>query len=509
MHYSPEQPVIDLQPSLLRLVGITKRFGGVTALDGVELDMQAGQVLGLLGANGSGKSTLSRIIAGELAPDSGEVAVQGSPVVRSSIQAAASHGIVIAHQHPSLPPDLPVWEAMFLGAEYTRAGFVDRSASRRKASAWLQQLGGGVAVDARCGELSAAARQMVEIARALSRQPRLLILDEPTAALAAAEVKRLFACVRSLARGGTGVIFISHRLAEVEALCDAVLVLRNGCRVGSWSLAGALDEARILTLMTGDPPATIASPVARSTGEIVLAVRALQAPPAVRGAEIELRTGEVLGLSGLQGQGQEELLEVLAGLRRPTAGEIRFRGQPIRARLPRDMIGRGICLVPNDRHRQGLFMGQTVGDNLGYVQVALGRAPWRLPRAALQRFARQMIDRLQIKTSGPGQPVGGLSGGNQQKIVVGKWLGCNLSVLLLSDPTKGVDIRARSEIYAALRTLAAQGCAVLVFASDMQELLQHCDRILVMCEGRVVDSLLGEAMSESRIMAASFGKIAA
>ena len=318
-----------------------------------------------------------------------------------------------------------------------------------------------------------------------------------------------FGCVRSLANSGTGVIFISHRLAEVEALCHAVLVLRNGRSVGTWSLAGALDEARILTLMTGDVATTLPSPVVRSTGEILLAVRALQAPPAVRGAEFELRTGEVLGLSGLQGQGQEELLEVLAGLRRPTAGEIHFRGKLIRARLPRDMIRRGICLVPNDRHRQGLFMGQTVGDNLGYVQVALARAPWRLPRAALQRFTHQMIARLRIKASGPDQPVSGLSGGNQQKVVVGKWLGCNPSVLLLSDPTKGVDIHARNEIYAALRKLAAQGCAILVFASDTQELLQHCDRILVMWEGRVVDSLGGAAMCESRIVAASFGKIAA
>ena len=188
MHSSPEQPGakhLGVNPSLLmlRLVGITKRFGGITALDGIDLDMQAGQILGLLGANGSGKSTLSRIIAGELAPDSGEIAVQGLPVLRSSIQAAASRGIVIAHQHPSLPPDLPVWEAMFLGAEHTRAGFVDRGASRRQATAYLQKLGGGVAVDARCGDLAAAARQMVEIARALSRQPRLLILDEPTSAL--------------------------------------------------------------------------------------------------------------------------------------------------------------------------------------------------------------------------------------------------------------------------------------------------------------------------------------
>jgi ABC-type sugar transport system ATPase subunit len=398
---------------------------------------------------------------------------------------------------------------MFLGAEHcTPGGFVSRRTSRRRALEVLARLGGGLDPEAACGSLGAAGQQIVEIARALSRQPRLLILDEPTAALTAAEVERLFACVRRLAAAGTGIIFISHRLAEVEAICDTILVLRNGRRVGSWSTSGRLDEARILELMTGDSAARLATHTRAAPGEPVLTVRDLRDGTILRGVGLELRRGEILGLSGLQGQGQEELLEVLAGLRRPTGGDILHQGQAVRARIPRDMIRRGICFVPNDRHRQGLFMRQCVGENLAFVQVALDRSPWRLRRTALREFAERIIKRLRIKTTGPAQPVSGLSGGNQQKIVIGKWLGSEPEVLLLSDPTKGVDIRARSEIYATLDGLAAHGSAVLVFASDTQELLQHCDRILVMYEGRVVDSLAGEAMCEDRIMAASFGRAA-
>ncbi len=228
----------------------------------------------------------------------------------------------------------------------------------------------------------------------------------------------------------------------------------------------------------------------------------------VRGVDLELRRGEIVGLAGLQGQGQEELLEAVAGFRRLSSGAILHRGERVVPRLPLDMIRRGVCLVPNDRHRQGLFMTETVGENLGFVRVCLARRPWRLPLVELRAFAAEAIRRLLIKSDGPGQSISTLSGGNQQKVVIGKWLAVQISVLLLSDPTKGVDVHARSEIYAALGDLAAQGSAVLVFASDVQELLAHCDRILVMYEGRIVETLVGGAMSEERVMAAAFGKAA-
>ena len=494
--------------SLLAAHGVTKRFGGVTALDGVELEAQPGRTLGLLGANGSGKSTLSKIIAGEIRPDAGRIVLGGQEVRLASPQDAAARGIVIAHQHPNLAPDLLVWENLFLGAEHCGpAGFVNRRASRRAARALLEELGAPIDVEQPAGMLSAAGQQMVEIARALSRKPRLLILDEPTAALATAEVARLFAAVRRLTGSGVGVIFISHRLQEVEDVCDAILVLRNGRDVGRWDTSGRLDERRILELMTGDPEAVLRLPARREIGEPVLRLQELRAGK-VRGANLEIRHGEIVGLAGLQGQGQEELLEVVAGFRHLEGGAIRHRGEDVWPRLPRDMIGRGICFVPNDRQRQGLFMDGSVGENLGYVRLSLDRRPWRLPRAELRAFAERAIRRLLIRTEGPGQAVATLSGGNQQKVVIGKWLAAGIDVLLLSDPTKGVDVHARSEIYATLGELAAQGSAILVFASDVQELLAHCDRILVMYEGRIVDELAGNAMSEQRVMAAAFGTAA-
>jgi ABC-type sugar transport system ATPase subunit len=495
--------------SLLAAQGISKSFGGVVALDTVDMEAEAGHVVGLLGANGSGKSTLSRIIAGETRPDDGRLLLDGHEIVHATPHEAGQRGIVMAHQHPSLAPDLPVWENVFLGAERSRwGGFINRRASRTQARTVLDELGAQFDVDQPAGMLTAAGQQCVEIARALTRHPRLLILDEPTAALAAAEVARLFSTVRRLTASSTGVIFISHRLQEVEEICDRIIVLRNGTRAGTMQIDGALDERRILELMVGDLETVPRPTVTRKLGETVLLLDGLRSGTAVRGVNLEIRRGEIVGLAGLQGQGQEELLEAVAGFRRIDGGAILHRGENIRPRLPRDMIRRGISLVPNDRQRQGLFIDQTVGENLGYVRVALDRRPWRLPAAALRELAANAIRNLMIKTDGPAQPVSTLSGGNQQKVVIGKWLAAPIDVLLLSDPTKGVDIHARSEIYAKLAELAADGAAILVFASDVQELLSHCDRILVMYEGRVSEELAGPAMNEQRVMAAAFGRAA-
>jgi ribose transport system ATP-binding protein len=495
--------------TLLVARGITKAFGGVVALDGVDVEAPAGRILGLLGANGSGKSTLCRVIAGEVMPDAGTLLLDGAPAAHASPQDAARLGIVIAHQHPSLAPDLPVWENMFLGSEVCGAGgFVNRRAGRQAARAMLAELGVAIDVDQPAAFLSAAQQQLLEIGRALSRDPRVLILDEPTAALSPALVAKLFARVKALAARGTAIIFISHRLQEVEEICDSLVVLRNGQRVGSWDTSGRLDEARIIDLLTGDAEAVVQSSAARSPGDVVLQLRDLRAGSAVRGVDLDLRRGEIVGIAGLQGHGQEELLDAIAGFRPIDSGTIAHCGTRVSPRIPRDMIRRGICLVPNDRHRQGLFMEQTVGENLGSVLVALFTRPWRLPKRALRDFVPAVIQRLMIKTQGGAQSVTTLSGGNQQKVVIGKWLARPVDVLLLSDPTKGVDIHARSEIYAQLGALAAAGSSALVYASDIHELLLHCDRILVMYEGRVMETLAGSAMTEQRVLAASFGRAA-
>jgi ribose transport system ATP-binding protein len=508
--------------SLLVAKDLTKRYGGVSALDGASLTLNPGEVLGLLGANGSGKSTLSSILAGDRLPDEGSIETNGAPLRLGSPRSARAAGIAIAHQHPGLAPDLPVWENVFLGAELCRGGrFLDQARTRERATRLLESLRPGWNVEVSAGSLGAADQQLVEIARALALEPRILILDEPTAALAAAEVDSLMRVVRGMTSRGTAVVFISHRMAEIEALCDRVMVLCNGRPVGELGVRGRLDEARVLELMGGG---TLAAQVPDGQGDragrraapgasVALGVSGLRAGARLRGVDFELKRGEILGIAGLQGHGQEELLDALAGFRVPDGGELRLDGRTgtrtIVPRSPRQMIAAGVCLVPNDRHRQGLWLDHPVEFNLAQVRVNFEASPWRLRRAPIRRFVDDVVARLRIKTSDVRQPVRDLSGGNQQKVVIGRWLDRQVDVLLLSDPTKGVDVIARREIYETIDALAQAGTAVLVYASDTEELLAVCDRLIVMYEGRIVAELEGDEMNEARVTSALFGRSAA
>ncbi|MGH6990492.1 MAG: ATP-binding cassette domain-containing protein, partial [Stellaceae bacterium] len=330
--------------SILLARGIVKRFGGVVALNGAELALSAGRVVGLLGANGSGKSTLSAILAGEATPDEGELLLDGKPIVHASPRAARGRGIVIAHQHSSLAPDLPVWENLFLGVERRdRFGLIDRRRSRTVAAEALARLTPGFDIERFAAELSPAEQQIVEITRAMLRSPRILILDEPTASLSRAEVDRLFVEIRRVTAEGVATIFISHRMPEVESICDDVVVLRNGQTVGSWPVGATFDHDRVLSLMTGEVGVAARVRPTRAIGSVVLDATDLAVTPGREGASFTLKRGEIVGLAGLQGQGQEEILEALAGWRHIIAGQLKIDGALLSPRRPRDMIRRGVC----------------------------------------------------------------------------------------------------------------------------------------------------------------------
>jgi ribose transport system ATP-binding protein len=464
---------------------ITKRYGGVVALDAVSVELNAGEVLGLLGANGSGKSTLSSIIAGDNWPDEGEIRLNGVELATGSSRAARAAGIAIAHQHPGLAPDLPVWENVYMGAEICSAGrFINRATARQQARVLLESLRPDWDVDGTTGTLTAADQQLVEIAKALALEPRVLILDEPTAALATAEVDNLMRVIRTLTAGGASIVFISHRMAEIEALCDRVVVLCNGRFSGELAVNDRIDETQVLAWMGGAGGGASAAHVhetrvpeksarrtrfaANDARRVALRARGLQAGARLRGVDLDVKRGEILGIAGLQGHGQEELLDALAGYKRLDEGEVELDGESVVPRSPRQMIEAGVCLVPNDRHRQGLWLDQSVEFNLVQAGVNFESRAWKLPRLSMKRFVDEVVARLRVKTSDARQPVRALSGGNQQKIVIGRWLNerIKVGVLLLSDPTKGVDVIARKEIYEAVGSLAEAGAAVIVYASD-------------------------------------------
>ncbi|MEU5979907.1 sugar ABC transporter ATP-binding protein [Streptomyces sp. NPDC047315] len=493
----------DAPRELLRVEGVRKEFPGVVALDGVDFDLRAGEVHVLLGENGAGKSTLIKVLSGAHRPDSGRVLLDGAEVHVQGARHAERLGIATIHQEFTLVPELSVAENVFLGRQPRRFGLVDRRRMEADAAALLRRVGVDVPPRTKVKDLGIARLQMVEIAKALSLDARVLIMDEPTAVLTSDEVERLFAIVRSLRAEGVGVVFITHHLEEIAALGDRVTVLRDGRSVGR--VPASATEEELVRLMVGRDIAQQYPRRYDGAGEVLLRVAGLTRRGAFRDVGFEVRAGEVVGLAGLVGAGRTEVARAVFGADPYDGGTVEVAG----ARVPRhDVVASmaaGIGLVPEDRKGQGLVLDASVADNLALVTLRSATRAGLVDRAALRAAADRIAGRLGVRMAGLDQSVRTLSGGNQQKVVIGKWLLGEVRVLILDEPTRGIDVGAKVEIYRLVNDLTDAGHAVLMISSDLPEVLGMSDRVLVMSEGRIAGELASHEATQDAVMALAVG----
>ncbi len=483
---------------LLRTEGLGRSFGGVRALDGVDLAIAEGEVHALCGENGSGKSTLIRILCGALRPSDGRVWWRGEPLPEGVHRCEAA-GIAAIHQEPVSFPDLDAVDNVFLGWEPRRGPLLDRAAMVRRAREALRELGEDLPLGTPVGELPMAQRQMVGLARALVRECRLLILDEPTAALSARETEALFRTIRRLRERGASILYVSHRLDEVFALADRITVLRDGRLVDTLPAADT-DHAGLIRRMVGRDVPEGSGGHTQAAGKPVLTVERASVEGAFEDVSLEVRSGEVVGLAGLVGAGRTELLEAVYGLRRIRSGRVLVDGRPLKPGCVRAALRAGVALVPEDRHRQGLIPVWPVAWNVSMASLsAVSRLGW-ISGPSERGRAETMAGLLRIKCADVDAPAASLSGGNQQKVVLARGLCLEPKVLLLDEPTRGVDVGAKHEVHQLVRKLADEGAAVLAASSDMPELLALCDRIVALRGGRVSGELQRERFSEQALL---------
>ena len=492
----PDQP-----PPLLAMRQIGKRFAGVRALSGVSLEVRAGEVHGICGENGAGKSTLMKIISGVLAPDEGVIEFEGRPVRLDSPQQARSLGIVMIHQELNLVPQLTVAENIWLAREPCRGPFVDRARQREGARACLARLGAGIDPEARVATLPIAQQQMVEIAKALSMQARLLIMDEPTSSLDEADSQRLLAVVAELQRDGVAVLYISHRFDELARIAGHVTVLRDGCHVRTMRWAETtLPE--VVALMVGRTlDQQFPAPTRVPGDEPLLQVRGLRREGVFGPVDFEVRRGEILGFAGLIGAGRTEVARALFGADTADGGDVRVAGQPVSISSPIDAIRAGLAYLPEDRKAHGLALQMGVGSNISIASLGrLSRRGGFIDFARERSLVAGSIRRLAIRAASPEQPARQLSGGNQQKVVLAKWLARTARVLLFDEPTRGVDVGAKQALYVLMDELAAQGVGVVLISSELPEILGLCDRIAVFRDGNIAATLAARATTQEEIM---------
>jgi len=499
-------PAMASAPPRVELRGISKRFGATAALTDVSMDLRAGEIHALVGENGAGKSTLVKILAGVHAPDAGTILLDGVETQIADPTAARAHRVAVVHQEPRLFPDLSVAENVFLANPPTgRLGEISWREMRRAAAALFTQLDVRLDVGAPVRGLSMADQQLIEIAKALSLDARVLILDEPTASLSAHEVERLFTIVRRTRDSGVAVLFVSHRLDEVFRLSDRATVFRDGRHVIT-AATRDLTTADLVRHMVGRA-VTLFPKGEAAIGEVLLEVRGLTRAGEFRDVSFTVRVGEILGLAGLVGAGRTEIARVLFGISRPSGGEVRLDGRPVHLATPSAALRAGIAYVPEDRHLDGLVLDFSIADN-----ITLPILPRLFPRLFVRRstersLAKGYTDQLQVRMTGVDQLVQALSGGNQQKVVIAKWLATKPRVLILDEPTRGVDIGAKVEVHRIMSDLAASGLGIILISSELPEILAMSDRILVLHEGRITAEIARADATEERVMFAATGQL--
>jgi len=489
-----------MSAALLEVRRLSKSFPGVRALKGVNLSLARGEVLAVIGENGAGKSTLMKILAGVQRADSGEVFIDGKPVEIRSVHDALALGVALIHQELNLADNLDVAANIFLGREILRGGLIDSARLRREARRYLDDVGLNVSPATLVSALTIGHQQLVEIAKALSVNARVLIMDEPTSSLSGHEAENLFKVIRDLRARGVSVVYISHRLGEVRELADRVTVLRDGENAGELA-RGEIDHARMVKLMVGRDLSQFYPHEPHTPGESVLEVSALRtvAHPQ-KPLSFRVCAGEIVGLAGLVGAGRTELLATLFGVTPAVGGTIRVAGREVAPQTPREAIAAGLALVPEDRKKQGIILEMAVRDNVSLATLRRDQRCGWLDRRRAAEISAEMIRSLQIKTPHDRQVVQFLSGGNQQKVVLGKWLALRPRVLLLDEPTRGIDVGAKQEIYRLMEELARQGVGILFVSSEMEEILGMSDRALVMHEGRLAGELARSQLSEEAVM---------
>jgi rhamnose transport system ATP-binding protein len=489
---------------VLELADVRKSFGAVAALRSGRLTVHAGSIHALVGENGAGKSTLVKIVAGVHRRDSGVFRFRGADADFGSTAESKAAGIAVIYQEPTLFPDLSVTENIFMGRQpLTGLRRIDRAAMHSEAASLFRRL--GVAIDPRRPALglSIADQQIIEIAKAISLDATLLVMDEPTAALSGVEVERLFAVARSLRDEGRALVFISHRFDEVFSLCDTVTVMRDGEYVDTRAIAST-SVPEMVSMMVGREVADLFPKTEATIGDVVLDVRDLQSPGVFHDVSFQVRAGEIVGLAGLVGAGRSEIARAVFGVDRYHSGSVAVAGRTVRGHDPRAAIRAGMAFIPEDRRKQGLVTEGSVARNIaGVIRGGLTRAGL-LTTGAETRAAGPWAGRLEVKTSALDAPAATMSGGNQQKVVIAKWLATNPSVLIIDEPTRGIDVGTKAEVHRLLSELAGQGLAILMISSELPEVLGMADRVLVVCEGRITADLpRAEATAESVMHAAT------